>query len=245
MGSVLAGNVEAPGADPRDRFKKEAALQAVADEVRDGMVVGLGSGTTAAFVVEEIGRLVRDKGLRIRGVPTSEGAAAAARCLGITLTTLEEIPDVTIDGADQVDPALNLVKGGGGAHVREKVVALSARRFVVVADSVKLVERLRGPIPLEVLPFALPWVRRVLPDRIHAGEHRTRQGRDGQTKRSDNGNLLADVICGPLDDPAAVAATLDGLAGIVGHGLFIGIADVAYIAGPGGLRRLEAPRPRR
>ena len=111
--------------DPRDRFKHEAALRAVADEVRDGMVVGLGTGSTVAFVLRELGRLVQERGWRIRGVPTSERTAAEARRLGIALTTLDDIPDVVLDGADQVDPALHLVKGGGGAHVREKLVALS------------------------------------------------------------------------------------------------------------------------
>jgi len=237
-----ASGVTVPGADPRDRFKREAAVQAVADEVRDGMIVGLGSGTTAAFALQEIGRLVRDRGWRIRGVPTSEGAAAEARRLGIALTTLEETPDVTIDGADEVDPTLNLVKGGGGAHVREKVVALSSRRVAIVADSLKFVDRLRGPIPLEVLPFALPWLVRVLPDRVRGGAPRIRLQEDGQPARSDNGNLLVDLMCPPLDDPAAVAAELDGLPGIVGHGLFIGIADVAYLAGPDGLRCLRSGR---
>ncbi|HYM69968.1 MAG TPA: ribose-5-phosphate isomerase RpiA [bacterium] len=227
--------------DPRDRFKQEAALRAVADEVRDGMVVGLGTGTTVAFVLRELGRLVRERGWRIRGVPTSERTAAEARRLGIALTTLDEIPDVVLDGADQVDPALHLVKGGGGAHVREKLVALSARRVAIVADFTKSVGRLRGPIPLEVLPFALPWVLRVLPDRMPGCVPAVRL-RDGQPARSDNGNLLVDLACGPLDDPAAVGAWLDGVSGVVDHGLFIGVADVVYLAGPEGLRRLEACR---
>jgi ribose 5-phosphate isomerase A len=227
--------------DPRERFKQEAALEAVAAEVRDGMVVGLGSGSTFAFALREIGRLVRERGWRIRGVPTSDGTAAEAQRLGIPLTTLDDPPDVALDGADQIDPSLNLVKGGGGAHVREKVVALSARRFAIVADFSKPVDRLRGPIPLEVLPFALPWVLRVLPDRV-PGSAATVRLRDGRPARSDNGNLLVDLACGPLGDPAQVAAALDGLSGIVDHGLFIGVADVAYLAGPEGLRRLEAAR---
>ncbi|HLJ60254.1 MAG TPA: ribose-5-phosphate isomerase RpiA [bacterium] len=227
--------------DPRDRFKEAAALRAVSDEVRDGMVVGLGTGSTVAFVLRELGRLVQERGWRLRGVPTSERTATEARRLGIALTTLDDTPDIVLDGADQVDPALHLVKGGGGAHVREKVVALSARRVAIVADFTKSVERLRGPIPLEVLPFALPWVLRALPNRIPGCVPAVRL-RDGQPARSDNGNLLVDLACGPLDDPGAVAAALDGVSGVVDHGLFIGVADVVYLAGPEGLRRMEAVR---
>lgn len=139
---------------PHAQFKQQAALRAVAEEVRDGMVVGLGSGSTAAFVLQEIARRMRDEGFRIRGIPTSEETAAQARGLGIPLVTLEVIPDVVLDGADQVDPALNLIKGGGGAHTREKIVALSARRVAIVADYTKAVPQLRGPIPLEVLSFS-------------------------------------------------------------------------------------------
>jgi len=229
--------------DPRAGFKEQAALRAVVDEVRDGMVVGLGSGSTAAFVLREVGRLVRE-GWRLRGVPTSERTAAEARRLGIPLTTLDATPDVVIDGADFVDPALNLVKGGGGAHVREKVVALSARRVAIVADSTKLVDRLHGPIPLEVLPFALPWVLRVLPDCVPGSDPAVRL-RDRQPERSDNNNLLVDLACGPLADPAETAAVLDGISGVVEHGLFVGIADVAYVVGPDGLVRLTAERRRR
>ena len=211
--------------------------------MRDGMVVGLGTGSTAAYVLRELGRLVRERGWRLRGVPTSDRTAAEAERLGIPLATLDETPDVALDGTDQVDPALNLVKGGGGAHVREKLVALAARRVAIVGDSTKSVARLRGPIPLEVLPFALPWVLRVLPARIPGGAASVRL-RDGQPARSDGGNLLVDLSCGPLDDPAGTAAILDGLSGVVDHGLFVGIADVVYLAGPDGMRRLVAERGR-
>ena len=230
-----------PSMDPRAGYKEQAAVRAVAGEVRDGMIVGLGSGSTAVFAVREIGRLVREQGWRIRGVPTSEPTAEEAGRLGIPLTTLDATPDVVIDGADFVDPALNLVKGGGGAHTREKVVAMSARRVAIVADSTKFVDRLRGPIPLEVLAFALPWVLRVLPDRFPGAEPAIRR-HAGQPVRSDSGNLLVDLGCGPLADPEATAAALAAIPGIVEHGLFVGIADVAYIAGPEGLRRLTAER---
>ncbi len=218
------------------RYKEQAAVRAVAEEVRDGMIVGLGTGSTATFVLRELARRAREARWRIQGVPTSERTADEARRLGIPLVTLDASPDVALDGADQIDPALRLVKGRGGALVREKVVALAARRVAIVADHTKLVARLRGPVPLEVLAFALPWVLRLLPDRVPGSEPRVRM-RDGRPCLSDNGNPLVDLVCGPLPDPAAVAATLDSVPGIVGHGLFIGIAAAAYVAGPEGVRR--------
>jgi ribose 5-phosphate isomerase A len=219
------------------RFKEDAARRAVADEVRDGMIVGLGTGSTVAFVLRELARRVRDERWRIQGVPTSERTAAEARRLGIPLVTLDAVPDVVVDGADQVDPSLDLVKGGGGALVREKIVALAARRLAIVGDYTKAVPRLRGPVPLEVLPFALPWILRVLPDRIPGSRPQVRV-QDRRPSLSDNGNVLVDLACGPLADPAAAAAVLDGISGVVDHGLFIGIAAVAYLAGPEGVRRL-------
>jgi ribose 5-phosphate isomerase A len=212
------------------------------DEVRDGMVVGLGSGSTAAFALQEIARRMREEGLRVRGIPTSEGAAAYARRLGIPLTDLEAVPDVVVDGADQVDPALNLIKGGGGAHTREKVVALAARRVAIVADYTKAVPQLRGPIPLEVLAFALPWVLRALPARVPGSVPQVRL-RGGRPLLTDDGHVLVDLACGALADPARVAAALDGVPGIVEHGLFLGIAHIVYLAGPDGVRRLTAGRP--
>lgn len=226
--------------DARADFKEQAALRAVADEVCDGMVVGLGTGSTAAFALRELARRVRDDGWRIQGVPTSERTSAEARRMGIPLTTLDAVPDVLIDGADQVDPALNLIKGGGGAHAREKLVALAARRVVIVADHTKAVPCLHGPVPLEVLAFGLPWILRVLPDRIRGSQPQVRLA-DGRPALSDSGNLLVDLVCGPIDDPERIATTLDGVSGIVDHGLFIGIAGVVYLAGPGGVRRLTPP----
>jgi ribose 5-phosphate isomerase A len=219
------------------QLKEQAALSAVAAEVRDGMIVGLGTGTTVAFVLRELGRRIRDTRWRITGVPTSERTATQARRLGIPLTTLDATPDVALDGADQIDPTLNLVKGGGGALVREKIVALAARRLVVVADHTKAVARLHGPVPLEVLPFALPWVMRALPDLVPDGRPQVRLV-DGRPYRSDNQNVIVDLVCQALGDARAVAATLDGLSGVVDHGLFIGIAAVAYVAGPDGVRVL-------
>jgi ribose 5-phosphate isomerase A len=237
----------------RDRLKEQAAIRAVQDEVRDGMVVGLGTGSTVAFALREIARQIREQGWRIRGVPTSERTATEASRLGIPLVSLDAAPDVGIDGADQVDPALDLIKGGGGAHVREKIVACAALRVVIVADSAKAVAELHGPVPLAILPFALPWILRTLPERMPGSTIRVRMDDDrhggaapasaARARHSDDGNILADLFCGPLRDPGGAAAKLDSFPGIVGHGLFIGIADAVYLAGPEGVQVLTRGRP--
>lgn len=218
-----------------ENYKRDAALAAVAAEVRDGMVVGLGTGSTAAYAVREIGRRIREDRWRIRGVPTSERTAAVAREAGIPLVTLDATPDVVVDGADQVDPSLALIKGGGGAHAREKIVAAAARRTAIVVDYSKAVPRLAGPVPLEVLPFAVPWVLRAVPERVPRAEARPRM-QDGRPFPTDNGNVVVDLVCGPIDDPASLAAALDGVPGIVEHGLFVHIANVVYLAGPEGIK---------
>ncbi len=222
------------GGGSLEPYKRDAALAAVAAEVRDGMVVGLGSGSTAAYVVLEIGRRVREDGWRIQGVPTSERTAALAREAGIPLVTLDAAPDVVLDGADQVDPSLALIKGGGGAHAREKIVATAARRAAIVADYTKAVPRLTGPVPLEVLPFAVPWVLRALSEWVPRAEARLRTG-DGLPFTTDNGNPVIELVCGVIEDPASLAATLDGVPGIIEHGLFVGLADIVYFAGPDGV----------
>ena len=221
--------------EPLEQYKREAALAAVAAEVRDGMLVGLGSGSTAAYAVREIGRRVREDGWRIQGVPTSERTAALAREVGIPLVALEAAPDVVLDGADQVDPSLALIKGGGGAHAREKIVAVAARKAAIVADYTKAVPQLTGPVPLEVLPFAASWILNALSDRVPRAEARVRT-RDGRPVATDNGNPIIELVCGAIDDPAGLAATLDRLPGVVEHGLFVGIAKVVYFAGPEGIK---------
>ncbi|HEV2357781.1 MAG TPA: ribose-5-phosphate isomerase RpiA [bacterium] len=227
---------------PLEQYKREAAVAAVAAEVRDGMVVGLGTGSTAAYAVRELGRRVREDGWRIEGVPTSERTAALARECGVPLVTLDATPDVVLDGADQVDPSLAIIKGGGGAHAREKIVATAARRSVIVADHTKAVTRLHGPVPLEVLPFAVPWILRTAAARVPGAEARPRLS-DGRPVVTDNGNVVVELVCGPIDDPAALATELDGVPGIVEHGLFVGVADVVYLAGPEGLiKNFAKPR---
>jgi ribose 5-phosphate isomerase A len=225
-------------AGPLDRYKRQAALAAVEAEIRDGMIVGLGSGSTAAHAVREIGRRIREDRWHIEGIPTSERTAALAREEGIPLVTLDAMPEVAIDGADQVAPSLALVKGGGGAHAREKIVASASRRTVIVADYSKAVTQLTGPVPLEVLPFAVPWLLRAIPGRLPSAEVRPRL-RGGRPLLSDNANVIAELVCGTIDDPEALAARLDELAGIVEHGLFVGIAHVVYLAGPEGIKKLQ------
>lgn len=225
-------------AGPLDRYKRDAALAAVAAEVRDGMVVGLGSGSTAAYAVREIGRRIREDRWHLQGVPTSERTAALAREAGIPLVTLDAVPEVVVDGADQVAPSLALLKGGGGAHAREKIVASASRRTVIVADYSKAVTQLTGPVSLEVLPFALPWILRAIPERLPGADVRPRV-QDGRPVHSDNGNVIVELVCGTIDNPEALAARLDEVPGIVEHGLFVGIAHVVYLAGPEGIKKLQ------
>lgn len=217
------------------RFKRDAALAAVAAEVRDGMLVGLGSGSTAAYAIQEIGRRIREDRWRLLGVPTSERTAALAREAGVPLVPLDAAPDLAIDGADQVDPSLAVVKGGGGAHAREKVVASASKRVAIIADYTKAVERLTAPVPLEVLPFAVAWIPRALAGLVPRGEAHVRM-RDGRPFTTDNGNPIIELVCGVIDDPSGLAAALDAMPGVVEHGLFVGIANVVYLAGPEGIK---------
>jgi ribose 5-phosphate isomerase A len=220
--------------------EKGAAGRAAAKLVRDGDIVGLGTGSTAYFAVVALGERVKS-GLKIIGIPTSVQTADLARQLGIPLTTLDEHPaiDITIDGADEVDPKLNLIKGGGGALLREKVVASASKRMVVVADSAKIVPVLgKFPLPVEVIPFA----RTVVEKKIVAlgASPKLRTKPDGSPFLTDNGNQILDCSFGKIADPPALAVTLSNTPGIVEHGLFIGLASVALV-GRGG--RVEELRP--
>lgn len=209
---------------PRDR-----AAQAAVAHVADGMVVGLGSGDTAARAIRLLG------GRKIVGVATSDAAAALARAVGIDVRAPEAVSaiDLTIDGADEIDPALRLIKGGGGAHTREKLVARASRQLIIVADAQKRVARLgeRMRLPVELLPFAARWtLARLaalgLPPTIRAGFV------------SDNGNLVADCALGPVDDLAALAAAVKALPGVVEHGLFLDEAALVYVGTDDGVERL-------
>ncbi|HEU5423240.1 MAG TPA: ribose-5-phosphate isomerase RpiA [Nitrolancea sp.] len=221
--------------------EKRAASERAAAVVEDGMVVGLGSGTTAELAVRALGERVRD-GLRIQGVPTSERTAALARSLGIPLVSLLHPGqvDLAIDGADEIVPGtLSLLKGHGGALVREKLVAGAARRVLIVADHTKLVDRLGAhhSVPVEVVPFG---ARLVAVELMSLGGQPVPRLVGLQPFITDNGNLLLDVAFGPIADSAALAARLKQISGVVDHGLFIGLASEALIGTSEGVRTLHA-----
>lgn len=213
--------------------------------VASGMKLGLGTGSTARAFVDRLGAEVA-RGLDVVGVPTSEATRAQAEQLGIRLTTLDETPelDLTIDGADEIDPSLRLTKGGGGALLREKIVAASSKRMLVIADSSKKVERLGAfPLPVEVAPFGLASTRRRLERACAAlglaGPIVLRH-RAGEIFVTDGGHFLFDCAFGALPDPDRLAATLSALPGVVDHGLFIGLASLAIVAGPAGVETLRS-----
>jgi len=210
-------------------LKKMAAESAVA-QVLDGMVVGLGTGSTAEFVLLALARRIRE-GLRITGVPTSERAAARARELSIPLTELTGPIDIAIDGADEVDSrTLDVIKGRGGALLREKIVAQAAERFIVVVDQTKLFDQLgAGPVPVEVVPFGWRATACTLEKRGVKFERRDLV--------TDNGNYILDCHFGPIESPAALAADLDRTVGVVEHGLFLGLAAEVHVGTLKGVRR--------
>jgi len=210
--------------------EKEAAARASLNFVKNGQIVGLGTGSTAAHFIKLLGEEVR-KGLRIRGIPTSVRSRELAESLRIPLMTLDECQeiDVTVDGADEVDPQLRLIKGGGGALLREKIVASATKQMVVVADATKQVERLgRFPLPVEVIRFAQALVAK----RIAAlgAEVKLRTGPDGKPFVTDENNHILDCQFGEIRDPDALGRQLSDMPGIVEHGLFIGMASVALLA---------------
>ncbi len=209
--------------------KIDAAEQSLA-HVESGMVVGLGSGTTAAEMVRRLGARVR-AGLSIRGLPTSAATEALARAEGIPLVTLADVRalDVAIDGADEVDPRGQMIKGRGGAFLREKLIARAARRLVILVDARKLVPQLgaNAPVPVEVVPFALPVVEA---DVAKLGARPTlRRDASGAPYLTDSQNLVLDCAFGPLADPEALAARLDGVVGLVEHGLFVGFSPTVIV----------------
>lgn len=205
---------------------KEAAGKEAADLVKDGMIVGLGTGSTTAYTIKELGKMVKE-GLDILAVVTSYQSEMLAIEAGIPLTSLAEYPelDIAIDGADQVNARLDAIKGGGAAHTREKIVALSAKQFIIVADDSKYVEKLEMPVPIEVLPYACKLVQRQIADLGGKAILRPASRKDGPVI-SDNGNFILDADFGIIDDPKSLSSGLSSCAGIVEHGIFTNVDDV-------------------
>ena len=227
-----------------DQLKRQAAARAL-EQVRDGMKLGLGTGSTAKHFVELLGERVRG-GLDVIGVPTSETTRADAERCGIRLTTLDEVDrlDLTVDGADEVDPALELIKGGGGALLREKIVAYASDSMIVIADESKWVDVLgRFPLPIEIIPFGLAATRHAL-DRAFAqcgvsGQMVIRKARNGHVFVTDGGHWIVDAHLERITDPPRLAGLLSAIPGVVEHGLFIGLASTVMLAGADGIRVIE------
>jgi ribose 5-phosphate isomerase A len=227
-----------------DRRKEEAARRAL-QLVSPGMKLGLGSGTTAKRFVDLVGEQVK-RGLRIVCVGTSQATEAQAQSLGIPLATLDDLPelDLTVDGADEIDPELRLIKGGGGALLREKIVAAASKRMAVIADSRKLVQRLGAfPLPVEVVPFGLAATRRHIEDALAeldlVGPVRLRG--DPKPFVTDGGHYILDCSLGAIDQPERLGKILSTIPGVVEHGLFVGFAHTAIIAGDDGVQVLGEP----
>lgn len=225
----------------KERAKKIAALEA-AKLVKDGFVVGLGSGSTVAYAVKEIGRRIQRKELQILGVPTSHQASMLAVESGIPLTTLNEHPqlDLAIDGADQIDKDLNLIKGMGAALTREKIVASAAKKLAIVADETKIVETLgiNQPVPIETLPFALPAVISRVRKMGGKPSLREAKGKVGPVI-TDNGNFIIDVDFTSITAPKELDLQLKSIPGVIETGLFIEMADVVYVGTKTSVQRLR------
>jgi ribose 5-phosphate isomerase A len=224
-----------------ENAKKNAALEAV-KHVKDGLVVGLGSGSTAAYAIEEIGKRMRNEKINVLGVPTSYQSFILAVKNGIPTTTLEEHPilDLSIDGADQIDRNLNLIKGMGGALTREKIIASASSYNNIIADESKKTNILGAngqPVPVEVLPLALPLVDHYVREMRGKPVLREGKGKVGPVV-TDNGNVILDVDFGPIEKPAELAHKLKALSGVVETGLFIGLTNLAYIGTSSGIEKL-------
>lgn len=223
-----------------DQLKRAAAVHAAA-QLTDGLVVGLGSGSTARFAVDAIGRRVKE-GLRITGIPTSEQTADQARALGIPLATLGEYPqvDVTVDGADEVETGtLNLIKGGGGNQLREKIVATASSRLIIVVDESKVVPRLgsKAKVPVEVAQFGWQATARSL-EKLK-GNPGLRLGGANEPFVTDGGNYILDCAFGVIESAEALQRELDSVVGVMEHGLFVGMASLVVVAKSTGVERME------
>ena len=226
---------------PEQQLKQQAADQVLA-YIQPGMIVGLGAGSTSLLAVRSLAaKLDRGELTGILGIPCARVIEAEARLLGIPLTTLEDHPviDLTFDGADEVDPALNLIKGGGGALLREKIVAQASRREIIIVDESKLSLALgtHWAVPVEVIPFG--WRTQFAYLENLGARPNLRPGPDGAPFVTDQGNYILDSAFGPIADPVALGARLDARTGIVCHGLFLGIANEVIVAGASGIRYLK------
>jgi ribose 5-phosphate isomerase A len=233
-----------------DELKRAAAAKAV-EYVENGMRLGLGTGSTAKHFVDLLAERVRG-GLKVVGVPTSEATRAQAESLGVPLTTLDETPelDLTVDGADEFDGELRLVKGGGGALLREKIVATASARMIVITDATKRVERLgRFPLPVEIVPFGAEATRRAIAAALTAtgcaGAITLREGAGGAPFVTDGGHYIYDCALGSIPDAEALAAALARVPGVMEHGLFLGLADAVIVAAEGGVEVIGRPEGRR
>jgi len=225
--------------------KLAAAIEAVR-MIRDGQVVGLGSGSTAEIFIVELGKRVRDEGLEIIGIPTSKKSEAIGREAGIPISSLDENSalDITVDGADEVDPNLDLIKGLGGALLREKMVARATRKVVIVVDESKLVHQLgtKAPLPVEVVQFS----------QKHLAKQMTALGcvpmlrqSDSKPYVTDNGNYIIDCMFKGIDDPHQLERKLKGMPGVVETGLFLGMADTIIVGAPTGVRTMKRKEPKK
>jgi len=222
---------------------KRAAGEAAAAMVESGMIVGLGTGSTAAWFVRALGRRVADERLDVRGVVTSKATEALAQVLGIPLMQLNQVPiDLTVDGADEIAPGLQLIKGAGAALLREKLVWEASRRCVVIADAAKRVPRLgKAPLPIEVAPFGHEATALRICDALaecDLGAAPRLRIRDGEVVVTDNGNVIYDAACGAIEEPSMLADALKSVTGVIDHGLFLDLADEALIATDKGVERL-------
>ena len=216
---------------------KRAAAEAAVAEIQSGMLVGLGTGTTATEAIHAVARRVA-QGLTIRAVATSKASYDLAQSLGIAMLDFAEVAtvDLTIDGTDQIDPQLRAIKGAGGAMLREKIVASASTRMIVICDGTKRVEALSGIVPVEILPFAQAYAERALRE---LGSEPVLRLADGTTYRTDQDNPILDCRFAALPDPASTAAAIAAIPGALGHGLFVDQVDAAYIAADGVVTRLE------
>lgn len=219
-------------------LKKNTGYEA-AKEVLDGQVIGLGTGSTTHYFIEKLGMRIEEEDLEIMGIPTSYQSFFLAKDCNIPVTTLEEHDiDLAVDGADEVDPALNLIKGGGAAHTLEKIIDYSANRLIVIVDDSKMVETLgKFPVPLEVIPTASRVVSQILEDMGVATSIRMAERKDGPVI-TDNGNFVIDAEFGILNDPEELEIELNSIPGVVENGIFSGVVDQVFVGTPDGIKKI-------